>query len=116
MLNVNTTLGALLLAGVTALSGAAQAQDLPPLPAAIKEAGKIRIGVKCDSPPFGASGPDGKPLGIEIEMARKIGTFAFGSEAGQSFPASLRGADPSLNSGKLDLILATLAGPRRGWT
>ncbi|ADE87261.1 transporter substrate-binding domain-containing protein [Rhodobacter capsulatus] len=109
MLNVNTTLGALLLAGVTALSGAAQAQDFPPLPAAIKEAGKIRIGVKCDSPPFGASGPDGKPLGIEIEMARKIGTFAFGSEAGAELSCVTSEARiPSLNSGKLDLILATL--------
>lgn len=91
------------------MSGAAYAQDFPPLPAAIKDAGKIRIGVKCDSPPFGASGPDGKPLGIEVEMAKKIGEFAFGSVDGAELSCVTSEARiPSLNSGKLDLILATL--------
>lgn len=109
MLALKTTLGALLIAGVAALSGAAQAQDMPPLPAAIKDAGKIRIGVKCDSPPFGASGPDGKPVGIEVEMAKKIGEYAFGSAEGAELSCVTSEARiPSLNSGKLDLILATL--------
>ena len=40
-----------------------------------KASGVIRIGVKCDSPPFGSSGPDGKPVGVEVEMAKKIGTI-----------------------------------------
>lgn len=104
-------LGSLLLSAAMALAGAglATAADLPPLPAAIKEQGKIRIGVKCDSPPFGASGPDGKPVGIEVEMARKIGEFAFGSADGAELSCVTSEARiPSLNSGKLDLILATL--------
>ena len=67
------------IAAIASQPTAASAQDLPALPKAIKDAGVIRIGVKCDSPPFGSSGPDGKPVGVEVEMAKKIGTYAFGS-------------------------------------
>lgn len=105
------TIGALLLGGFVALActNGVLAQDLPNLPAAIKDQGKIRIGVKCDSPPFGASGPDGKPVGIEVEMAKKIGEFAFGSSEGAELSCITSEARiPSLQSNKLDLILATL--------
>lgn len=85
------------------------ASDLPPLPQAIKDAGEIRIGVKCDSPPFGASGPDGKPVGVEIDMAKQIGTYAFGSPDKAVLSCVATDARiPSLTSGKIDLILATL--------
>lgn len=105
------TIGAMLLGGFVALAGTngVLAQDLPNLPPAIKDQGKIRIGVKCDSPPFGASGPDGKPVGIEVEMAKKIGEFAFGSPEGAELSCITSEARiPSLQSNKLDLILATL--------
>lgn len=109
MSDLTTRIGALLLSTLVTLAGSASAQELPPLPAAIKEQGKIRIGVKCDSPPFGASGPDGKPVGIEVAMAKKIGAFAFGSEDGAELSCVTSEARiSSLNSGKLDLILATL--------
>lgn len=106
----NSITALLLSAAVTiGLAAGAVAQDLPPLPESIKEQGKIRIGVKCDSPPFGASGPDGKPQGIEVEMAKKIGEFAFGSPEGAELSCITSEARiPSLQSGKLDLILATL--------
>lgn len=87
----------------------AQAQDLPPLPAAIKEAGVLRFGVKCDSPPFGSTGPDGKPMGIEVEMARQIAAYAFGSpDKAELTCVTSEARIPSLNGGKIDLILATL--------
>lgn len=109
MFDLRTGIGALLLSTVIALAGSVSAQDLPPLPASIKEEGKIRIGVKCDSPPFGASGPDGKPVGIEVAMAKRIAVFAFGSEDGAELSCVTSEARiSSLNSGKLDLILATL--------
>lgn len=86
-----------------------EAASLPPLPAAIKKQGAIRIGVKCDSPPFGASSSNGTPEGIEVEMAKKIGELAFGSEKGAELSCVTSEARiPSLNSGKLDLVLATL--------
>ncbi|EIM25867.1 transporter substrate-binding domain-containing protein [Microvirga lotononidis] len=87
----------------------AMAQDLPSLPKAIKDAGVIRIGVKCDSPPFGSSGPDGKPVGVEVEMAKKIGTYAFGSPDKAELSCVATDARiPSLTGGKIDLIIATL--------
>lgn len=96
-------------AAMLLLAGTAQAQTMPQLPSAIKQAGKIRIGVKCDSPPFGLTGPDGKPAGIEVEMAKKIGEFAFGSpNAAELSCVTSEARIPSLNGGKIDLILATL--------
>lgn len=105
-----TLLAALGAAAVTLAFGqSACAQALPPLPEAVKKAGVIRIGVKCDSPPFGASGTDGSPIGIEVEMAKKIGEFAFGSAKGAQLSCVTSEARiPSLNGGKIDLILATL--------
>jgi polar amino acid transport system substrate-binding protein len=85
------------------------AQDFPPLPQAIKEAGVIRIGVKCDSPPFGFSGPDGKPMGIEVDMAKQIAAYAFSSPDKAELSCVATDARiPSLTGKKIDLILATL--------
>lgn len=87
----------------------AMADGMPPLPAKIKAAGVIHIGVKCDSPPFGSTGPDGKPVGIEVDMAKQIGVFAFGSADKADLSCVTSEARiPSLNGGKIDLILATL--------
>jgi polar amino acid transport system substrate-binding protein len=97
------------IAAVVSQATTASAQDFPPLPKAIKDSGVIRIGVKCDSPPFGSSGPDGKPVGVEIEMAKKIGTYAFGSPDKAELSCVATDARiPSLTGGKIDLILATL--------
>nr|AAK08611.1 GtpB [Agrobacterium tumefaciens] len=95
------TIAALMLA-----SAPASAQTLPK---AIKDAGIIRIGVKCDSPPFGASGTDGKPAGIEIDIAKQIGIAAFGSANKAELSCVATDARiPSLTGGKIDLIIATL--------
>lgn len=99
------------LAAVLVSSGAAFAQssDLPPLPEYLQEQGNIRFGVKCDSPPFGASGPGGEPIGIEVEMARKIAEYGFGSpDAAELSCVTSESRIPSLNGNKIDLILATL--------
>jgi polar amino acid transport system substrate-binding protein len=100
------------MAGAAAMllfAGTVYAETMPELPAAIQQAGKIRIGVKCDSPPFGLTGPDGKPAGIEVEMAKKIGEYAFGSpDAAELSCVTSEARIPSLEGGKIDLILATL--------
>lgn len=97
-------LGALAVSTLSALPASAQA-----VPKAIKDAGVIRIGVKCDSPPFGASGTDGKPVGIEIEMAKQIGIAAFGAaEKAELSCVATDARIPSLTGGKIDLIIATL--------
>lgn len=79
------------------------------LPAAVKEAGVLRFGVKCDSPPFGATGTDGKPVGIEIEMANAIAAYGFGEDGHAELTCVSSDARiPMLDSKRIDLILATL--------
>ncbi|MER9947302.1 transporter substrate-binding domain-containing protein [Mesorhizobium sp. M0047] len=108
LLKTASTLWAL-AAVVLAQPLSAQAQELPPLPQTIKDAGVIRIGVKCDTPPFGFSGPDGQPTGIEVAMAKQIAVYAFGSPDKAELTSVTSDARiPSLEAGKIDLILATL--------
>ncbi|WP_445503353.1 transporter substrate-binding domain-containing protein [Microvirga sp. G4-2] len=91
------------------IAGAAQAQDLPPVPKDILSKGVLRVGVKCDSPPFGSLDPSGKPIGIEVSMARRIAEFAFGSPDKVDLQCVTSEARiPSLNGQKIDIILATL--------
>jgi polar amino acid transport system substrate-binding protein len=69
----------------------------------------LRVGVKCDSPPFGSLDPSGKPVGIEVSMARRIAEFAFGSPDKVDLQCVTSEARiPSLNGQKIDIILATL--------
>jgi polar amino acid transport system substrate-binding protein len=97
------------LVSITSQASLVSAQELPLLPKATKDAGVIRIGVKCDSPPFGSSGPDGKPVGIEVDMAKQIGVYAFGSPDKAELSCVATDARiPSLTGKKIDLILATL--------
>lgn len=106
---LNSLLGAAAVAAMLIIPGVAQAQDAPALPDAIKQQGEIRFGVKCDLPPFGMTGTDGKPTGIEIDMAKEIAALAFGSpDKANLICVTTEARIPSLTSGKIDLILATL--------
>ena len=42
---------------VMSLSGPALAQQLPPLPEAIRSQGVLRAGVRCDQPPSASAAP-----------------------------------------------------------
>jgi polar amino acid transport system substrate-binding protein len=85
------------------------AEDLPPLPSSIKEKGKLVIGVKEDYPPFGFVNQEGKNDGFEIELAKKLAEYAFGDPEAIEF-VGVTGSNriPYLNTGKIDLILATM--------
>lgn len=88
--------------------GAAQAQ-LPPLPQAIRDAGVLRAGVRCDQPPYGYRGSDGGFAGIETDMARQMAAWAFGSA--DRIELQCVTADnriPQLNARRVDLLIATL--------
>jgi polar amino acid transport system substrate-binding protein len=98
--------GALLL-GLAA--GQALAQQMPPLPQSIREHGVLRAGVRCDQPPYGFRGPDGGFAGVEVEMARQMAAWAFGSADKielQCVTAANR--IPQLNARRVDLLIATL--------
>jgi polar amino acid transport system substrate-binding protein len=99
-----------LVALILLAAGAARgAETLPPLPEAIKAKGVARVGVKCDYPPDGYLDESGKPVGIEVEMARQVGAYAFGS-AGKSELSCVTTANriPALQGGKVDLLIATI--------
>lgn len=109
-----TTIAALALLGLAAAGAAqaqaqAQAQTLPPLPDAIKKQGVIRAGVKCDYPPDGFLDAQGKNQGIEVNLARQLAVYAFGSaEKVELSCVTAANRIPSLQGGKIDVILATL--------
>ena len=57
------------LVGMLGLALPAAAADPDPLDA-IRQRGSIAIGVKADYPLFGQLGADGRPEGMEIDLAR----------------------------------------------
>lgn len=96
-----------LLFGLAA--GEAMAQQMPPLPEAIRAHGLLRAGVRCDQPPYGFRGPDGGFAGVETEMARQMAAWAFGSA--DKIDLQCVTADnriPQLNARRVDLLIATL--------
>ena len=96
--------------GLALATGApSAAQGLPPVPEAIKKQGLLRVGVKCDYPPDGYLDEQGKPRGVEVSLAKQIAAYAFGSPDKVEL-ACVTAANriPSLQGGKIDLILATL--------
>jgi polar amino acid transport system substrate-binding protein len=104
LISLSLALGFALAAGTPS-----SAQDLPPVPEAIKKQGLLRVGVKCDYPPDGYLDAQGKPQGVEVSLAKQIAAYAFGSPDKVEL-ACVTAANriPSLQGGKIDLILATL--------
>lgn len=91
------------------LATQAFAQDLPPVPESIQEAGVIRVGTKCDYVPAGYLDNEGNPVGIEVEMARRVAFYAFGdSDAVELTCVTSANRIPNLVGGKIDLIIATM--------
>jgi len=81
-----------------------------PLPVEVKSAGFLTVGINCTYPPAGFVGIDGKPSGYEYTLVKRIAEFALGTGDGlrtQCVNDSNR--IPFLQSGKIDLILASLA-------
>jgi polar amino acid transport system substrate-binding protein len=100
------------LLGALALTFAAtfaHATDMPPVPSAIKEAGTITVGVRCDQPPYGYQDKNGDFAGVEVEMARQIGEWALGSKDKVTL-SCVTGENriPMLMTKKVDFLIATL--------
>lgn len=98
---------AVLLAGsLTAVP--AMAADLQQ----IISAGKVRIGVPVDVPPFGSNDADNKPVGLDVDMANNIAK-ALGVKLQLQ---QITGANriPYLITDKLDIVIAAMgATPQR---
>jgi polar amino acid transport system substrate-binding protein len=93
----------ILAIGLSAAS--ALAQQLLPLPKSIADHGVLRAGVRCDQPPYGFRGSDGGFAGVEVEMARQMAAWAFGSA--DKIDMQCVTADnriPQLNAQRVDLL------------
>jgi polar amino acid transport system substrate-binding protein len=82
---------------------------LPPLPAAVKSRGNWKIGVKCDTPPFGWQDTSGRNRGYDIEVARQFAKWAFGSTSKVEFTCVTTASRiGTLTSGRVDILIATV--------
>ena len=76
--------------------------------AKLADAGKITIGTKFDQPLFGQAGPDGKPVGFDVEigkmLAGALGIDADGIEWTETVSAN---REPFIENGQVDIVVAT---------
>lgn len=95
--------------GNATTAAAAPSTDVPAPPAAIKERGKLVVGVKVDYPPLGYLDENGKNAGYEIGVVKKMAEYAFGDANAVEFvPVNATNRIPYLDSNKIDFIAATL--------
>ncbi len=75
----------------------------------IKAAGKIVVGAKGDYPPWGIINEKGEFEGWEIDLCHKLAEYLFGDPKKVEFIAVTGGNRiPFLNTGKIDIIWATM--------
>ncbi len=68
------------------------------------------IGVKCDFYPFGYMDAHGRHAGYDVEVAQEFARLAFGSRARVRYECvNTDSRIPTLQSGKVDMIIATLS-------
>ena len=85
------------------------ATKLPPLPAEVKARKRWKIGVKCDFPPFGYIGANGKKGGYDVDVAKRFAQIAFGKSTRVSMECvTTPSRIPALMSERVDIIISTL--------
>jgi glutamate transport system substrate-binding protein len=76
--------------------------------AELNEAGSITIGTKFDQPLFGLVGPDGTPVGFDVEIgkiiAAELGIAADDIEWVETVSAN---REPFIQNGQVDIVVAT---------
>ncbi len=110
-MNVRHTLATTAVALTAAMCGSSAfaAVTLPPLPEEIKAAGRLKIGVRCDQPPYGYQDEKGGYAGVETDMGRQIAKWAFGDESKVAFTCvTAENRIPQLTARRVDLLIATL--------
>ena len=76
--------------------------------AAIKERGKLLVGVKADVPSFGYRELGGEFEGLEIDLAHKLAEVILGDASAVEFTAvTAKTRGPLLDTGELDMVIAT---------
>ena len=76
----------------------------------IKKRGKIIVGVRSDTRPFGYRDINGNLQGFDIDLARAIAKHIFAdSNAIEFVPVTAANRIQMLNSGKVDILIATMS-------
>lgn len=92
----------------TSASPSAVKPKLPALPAEVRSRGQWKIGVKCDTPPFGyiKNNTNG---GYDVEVARRFAQLAFGRTSRVELTCTTtQSRIPTLTSERVDMIISTL--------
>ncbi len=77
---------------------------------AIKERGKLIVGVRSDTRPFGYRNIEGKLQGYDIDLARIIAKHIFTNMNAVEFvPVTASNRISMLNSSKVDMLIATMS-------
>jgi len=121
-LNKGLMISAMALAGALALSGCAdsggQAPEVPVAEepefeagttmAKLADAGEITVGTKFDQPLFGLKGPDGDPVGFDVEIAKLVaGELGIAAEDINWVETVSANREPFLQNGQVDMVVAT---------
>ena len=89
-------------------AAATQKPKLPALPGEVKSRGSWKIGVKCDTPPFGYI-KDNKNGGFDVDVARRFAQLAFGNRSKVELTCTTtQSRIPTLTSNRVDIIISTL--------
>jgi glutamate transport system substrate-binding protein len=76
--------------------------------AELSEAGAITIGTKFAQPLFGLEGPDGKPVGFDVEIGKIIARHLGIDEANITWTNTVSAnREPFIQSGEVDIVIAT---------
>src|SRR5947199_9573428 len=94
------------LALVLSATGGVEAQSTLEI---VKKRGKLIAGVKTDFPPFGTIDAAGKNVGFDVDVADRFARAPFNDENQVELVAVTSGNRiPFLQSGKIDIIIATV--------
>src|SRR5438309_814966 len=100
------TLAVMTLALIGSVAGLVEAQSTLET---VKKRGKLMAGVKTDFPPFGYVDSGGKNLGFDVDVAHLFAKSLFNDENQVELVAVTSGNRiPFLQSGKIDIIIATV--------
>ena len=107
---------ALALAGCAGSGGETPEPSAEPAPtfeagttmAKLSEAGKVTIGTKFDQPLFGLVGPDGVPVGFDVEIAKIIASELGIDEENITWTETVSAnREPFIENGQVDFVVAT---------
>jgi glutamate transport system substrate-binding protein len=110
--------GAALAVGSLMLAGCGSSNDEPAAEpsdfeagttmAELAEAGTITIGTKFDQPLFGLQGPDGVPVGFDVEIAKIVaGELGISQDNIEWVETVSANREPFIQDGRVDIVVAT---------